>query len=68
MVNKKPLIDLTNKSIEYEQNNQIIKLKTFNKKNMTVDVSIWENGRFVNNNIIAFAHLPKSIKSLIKPL
>lgn len=68
MANKKPIIDLKTKSIEYEQNNQTIKLVAFNKKNMTIDITIWEDGKYIKDSNIVFAHLPKSIKSKIKPL
>lgn len=65
---KKPNIDLTSKNITYEQDGQIIKLQLFKKSNMTLEVSKFENGKFIEKSIIAFAHLPKNIKSLIKPL
>ncbi len=68
MAYKKPIIDLKHKNIEYQENNQTIKLKTFNKKNMTIDITIYENGKYMKDSNIVFAHLPKSIKSLIKPL
>lgn len=35
---------------------------------MTLEISIFEGGEHLKNSTIAFAHLPKSIKSLIKPL
>ena len=65
---KKPIIDLTSKKLEYIENNQTIKLKSFNKKNMTIDISIWEDGKYIKDSNIVFAHIPKSIKSKIKPL
>ena len=65
---KKPFIDLTSNKIEYTQDNQTIKLKSFNKKNMTIDISIWEDDKHIKDSNIVFAHLPKSIKSKIKPL
>jgi hypothetical protein len=65
---KKPIIDLRPKNISYELNNQTIKLQFFKKTNMTIEVSIFENGEFIKNSVIAFAHLPKGIKSIIKPL
>lgn len=65
---KKPFIDLTSNKIEYTQDNQTIKLKSFNKKNMTINISIWEDGKHIKDSNIVFAHLPKSIKSKIKPL
>lgn len=65
---KKPLIDLKSKDISYEQNNQTIKLLLFKKSNMTIEIAIFEAGKFIKNSTIVFAHLPKNIKSLIKPL
>lgn len=65
---KKPVIDLKNKNITYQDKNQTIKLLTFKKSNMTLDIAIYENGEFIKNSNIVFAHLPKSIKSIIKPL
>ena len=65
---KKPLIDLKPKNITYEQNNQTIKLLSFKKSNMSLEVAIFENGEYIKNSTIVFAHLPKSIKSMIKPL
>ncbi len=65
---KKPIIDLKSKNITYEQNNQTIKLLSFKKSNMTLDIAIYEKGEFIKNSNIVFAHLPKSVKSIIKPL
>ena len=65
---KKPNIDLTSKNITYEQNNQIIKLLLFKTSNMTLEVAIYEKEQYVKKSILPFAHLPKNIKSLIKPL
>lgn len=65
---KKLFIDLKSKNISYESNKQTIKLLSFNKSNMSLEIAIFENKEFVKNSTIVFAHLPKSIKSLIKPL
>lgn len=65
---KKPIIDLKSKNISYEDNNRTIKLLLFKKSNMTIDIAIYENGMFIENSTIVFAHLPKNVKSLIKPL
>lgn len=65
---KKPIIDLKHKNIIYKDKNQTIKLLTFKKSNMTLDIAIYENGEFIKNSNIVFAHLPKSVKSIIKPL
>lgn len=65
---KKPLIDLKSKNISYESNNQTIKLLSFKKSNMSLEVSIYENGEYIKNSTIVFAHLPKKVKSILKPL
>jgi hypothetical protein len=65
---KKPIIDLKSKNIFYKDNNRTIKLLLFKKSNMTIDIAIYENGMFIENSTIVFAHLPKNVKSLIKPL
>ncbi len=65
---KKPIIDLRQKNISYKDGNQTIKLKYFNKSNMTVEISIFENNKHIKDSSIVFAHLPRSIKSIIKPL
>lgn len=65
---KKPFIDLKHLNLSYQERNQTIKLLTFKKTNMTLDIAIYENDKFIKNSNIVFAHLPKSIKSKIKPL
>ncbi|QDF29124.1 hypothetical protein [Halarcobacter anaerophilus] len=65
---KKPNIDLRSKNIAYEDGKYIIKLLTFKKSNMTLDIAVFEKEKFIKNSNIVFAHLPKKIKSLIKPL
>lgn len=65
---KKPIIDLKSKNITFDLNNQTIKLLSFKKSNMSLEIAIFENGEFIKNSTIVFAHLPKNIKSLIKPL
>lgn len=65
---KKKTIDLSSLNISYDENNQTYKLQHFKKSNMTIDVAVYENGKFIKNTTIPFAHLPKSVKSSIKPL
>ena len=65
---KKPQINLRPLKLSYKDKNQTIKLLTFKKSNMTIDIAIYENENFIKNSNIVFAHLPKSIKSIIKPL
>ncbi|WP_072680620.1 malate dehydrogenase [Arcobacter sp. LA11] len=68
MAKKKPIIDLKSKNIMYQEKDKTIKLLSFKKSNMTIDIAIYESGKFIKNSNIVFAHLPKNIKSLIKPL
>jgi len=66
---KKTTIDLSSLNISYkDEHNQTIKLLSFKKSNMTLDIAIYENDKFIKNSNIVFAHLPKRVKSLIKPL
>ena len=65
---KKANIDLRSKNITYQDRDQTIKLLLFKKSNMTLDISISEKNKHIKNSNIAFAHLPKNIKALIKPL
>ncbi|XPV70128.1 MAG: malate dehydrogenase [Halarcobacter sp.] len=65
---KKPQIDLKPMNLSYQDRDQTIKLLTFKKSNMTLDIAIYENEKFIKNSNMVFAHLPKSIKSKIKPL
>ena len=65
---KKPIIDLKTKNITYQERDKTIKLLSFRKSNMTLDVAIYENGEYIKDDNIVFAHLPKSVKSIIKPL
>ncbi|WP_321315814.1 malate dehydrogenase [Halarcobacter sp.] len=65
---KKPIINLIPMNLSYQDRDQTIKLLTFKRSNMTLDIAIYENEKFIKNSNIVFAHLPKSIKSKIKPL
>ncbi|QKF82142.1 malate dehydrogenase [Halarcobacter ebronensis] len=65
---KKPIIDLKPLDLSFQDRDQIIKLLTFKKSNMTLDIAIYEKDKFIKNSTIVFAHLPKNLKSAIKPL
>lgn len=64
MAKKKEIIDFRNKNIEFDIEGEKYKLLCFKKANMTVELILIEKEK---SKIIPFAHLPKSIKSLIKP-
>ncbi|MGB7402191.1 MAG: hypothetical protein WA916_06405 [Arcobacter sp.] len=67
MAKKKEIIDFRNKNITYTIECVQYKVLLLNKANMNVELSCFENEKFTQNKTIPFAHLPKSIKSLIKP-
>ena len=67
MAKKKKIINLKSLGIKYEENNTTYKLNYLNKSNMTVDMDCYKSEKFIENKSIAFAHLPKSIKLLVKP-
>ncbi|WP_375723885.1 hypothetical protein LXN10_15480 [Arcobacter sp. KX21116] len=67
MAKKKEIIDFKNKNITYTLEGITYKVLLLNKASMNVELSCFEKGKFTQNKTIPFAHLPKSIKSLIKP-
>jgi len=66
MAKKKEIIDFRNKNITYTQDGIEYKVLFLKKANMTVEISFIEKEK-VQNKTLPFAHLPKAIKSLIKP-
>lgn len=67
MAKKKEIIDFRNKNIKYTQDGIEYKILYLKKANMTVELSYNEKEKTIQNKTLPFAHLPKTIKSLIKP-
>ncbi len=67
MAKKKEIIDFRNKNITYTLEGITYKVLFLNKANMNVELSCFEKDKFTQNKTLPFAHLPKSVKSLIKP-
>ncbi len=67
MAKKKKIIDLKNKNLSFCENGIEYKLLRFKAENMTLDVIRYEDGQKVDEFNIPFAHLPKSLKKIIKP-
>lgn len=65
---KKSNIDLSNMNLFYEDRNQTIKLQNLKRSSMNIEVAIYEKDKFIKNNTIAFAHVPKKIKAKLNPL
>ena len=68
MAKKKQSIELSDKNIEYDTEEGRIKVIRFNPNNQSVDVNLYVEGEKVRSIAIAFAHLPKPIKKLVRPL
>ena len=67
MAKSKKSIDLSKDNLSFEERNQTIKLLTFKIDNITLDISIFEKGKFIKNSTMVFAHLPKKLKTKLKP-
>lgn len=67
MARKKEMIDFRNKNITYNQEGVEYKVLSLKKTNMTVELSCIQKEKNLQNKIIPFAHLPKAIKTLVKP-
>ena len=67
MAKSKKSIDLSKDNLSFEERNQTIKLLTFKIDNMTLDISIFEKGKFIKNSTMVFAHLPKKLKAVLNP-
>ena len=67
MAKSKKSIDLSKDNLSFEERNQTIKLLTFKIDNMTLNISIFEKGKFIKNSTMVFAHLPKKLKAVLNP-
>ncbi len=68
MAKKAKVIDLKSKGLEFEQNGFSHKLLSFKVNEQNLEVATYEDGKFIKNETIAFAHIPKNLKRLVKPL
>lgn len=67
MAKKKEIIDFRNKNITYSQDGIEYKVLFLKKASMTVEISFVEKEEEIQYKTLPFAHLPKAIKSLVKP-
>jgi len=65
---KKKLIDLSGLKITYEEKDLFIQVLSLSTLKMTVDLKVKDKNNSIENKTIPFAHLPKSIKKLVKPV
>ena len=68
MAKKKKVINLSEQSISYTEDERDIKVIAFNPNTMEVDVSITVEGEKKRVMKLPFAHLPKEIKKLVRPI
>ena len=67
MAKKKKSIDLTLQEIVFDIEQEHCKAIRFYPSNMTVDLICFTDGGKKEQRNVAFAHLPKNIKKIIKP-
>lgn len=55
------------KDVSYNtEDGALVKVIKFNPEKMSVDINIHVEGKKVESKTIAFAHLPKSVKKIVK--
>jgi hypothetical protein len=68
MPKKKTCIPLNHLDLSYQENDRHIQVISFNPNTMEVETSIEVKGEKKKVMKLPFAHLPKEIKKLIKPV
>jgi len=67
MAKKKKAIDLREKNLQFSENGITYRLLRFKASDMTLDVVRYRGTQKLDEYNIPFAHLPKSMKKIIKP-
>ena len=67
--NKKKVINLSDQNICFTEKERHFKIISFNPNTMEVEVSVTEEGE-KNKKVmkLPFAHLPKELKKLVRPV
>jgi hypothetical protein len=66
---KKPVVDLTSQELSFPIDGLTAKLIAFNPNTMTLRIDLYEDGaRVKSDSSFPFAHLPKPLKKVVKPL
>jgi hypothetical protein len=66
---KKPVVDLTSQELSFPLDDLTAKLISFDPNTMTVRIDFYGEGvRVKSDNSFPFAHLPKPLKKVVKPL
>ena len=67
MAKKKKSIDLAEKEIYFEMEQERYRVMRFHPSSMTVDVTRYVDGKKSGQINLPFAHLPKAVKQIVKP-
>jgi len=67
MAKKKKSIDLSNQNITFQTKEQTVKVLSLNLNSMDVEVIVMEDEKKKIKKM-PFAHLPKEIKKVVRPL
>ncbi len=68
MAKKKKSVELSDKKIKFTVDKRLFKAIRYYPTAMTLDVMAFdENGEKLGMQNLAFAHIPKEIKKLVKP-
>ena len=65
---KLKFIDLRKKNLEFTKDDVTYKLLLFRAEAQSIDIAIYEDGKFVKESEMAFAHIPKELKRQVRPL
>ena len=68
MAKKKQVINLSEQNISYKEDERDIRVVALNPNTMEVDVSITVEGEKKRVMKLPFAHLPREIKKVVRPV
>ena len=68
MAKKQKIVDLKRENINFNEGDKLIKVLLLKCTNMTVELALYQNDVFIENQSRAFAQLPKNVKQKIKPV
>ncbi len=64
---KEKIVDLRDSNFEFTLKDETIKLLSFNKEKMNIEIAIFKKNIFIKNSSMVFAHLPKNLKTKLNP-
>ena len=65
---KQKILDLKNQNLHFIQKDETVKLLSFNKEKMSLEIAIYKDEKFIKNSSMVYAHLPKSLKPQLNPI